>query len=89
MRCDKQYDTMLEIENEIEEDKVQLKSIREKQMTEENIYNALLAFDDLYFANSDGQGDSRHGGNISFNSRNGGMSSNPTGTSDTIKWILG
>ena len=25
-----------------------MKSIREKQMTEENIYNALLAFDDLY-----------------------------------------
>lgn len=48
MRCDKQYDTMLEIENVIEEVKVQLKSIREKQMTEENIYNALLAFDDLY-----------------------------------------
>lgn len=48
MRCDKQYDTMLEVENELEEVKVQLKSIREKQMTEENIYNALLAFDDLY-----------------------------------------
>ena len=50
--------------------------------------NASGRFDSSYFANSDGQGDSRHGGNISFNSRNGGMSSNPTGTSDTIKWIL-
>lgn len=50
--------------------------------------NASGRFDSAYFANSDGQGDLRHGGNISFISRNGGMSSNPTGTSDTIKWIM-
>lgn len=31
MCCDKQYDTTLEVENEIEEVKVQLKSIRENR----------------------------------------------------------
>ena len=47
-RYDKQYDTMQEVENDIEEVKMQLMSIRQNQLTEENIYNVLLAFDDLY-----------------------------------------
>lgn len=37
-----------EVENDIEEVKMQLMSIRQNQLTEENIYNVLLAFDDLY-----------------------------------------
>ena len=47
-RCDKQYDAMLETEKAIEEVKLQLVNIREKRLSQESIYNVLLAFDDLY-----------------------------------------
>lgn len=50
--------------------------------------NADGRFDSSSFGKSDGQGNSRLGENISFDPRSGGMSSNPTGTSDTTKWIL-
>ena len=50
--------------------------------------NAGGRFDSSSFWKSNGQGDSRPGGNMSFDPRSGGMSGNPTGTSDTTKWIL-
>ena len=47
-RCNKQYEVMLEVEDAISEVKTQITNIRKKQLTEESIYNVLLAFDDLY-----------------------------------------
>lgn len=50
--------------------------------------NAGDRFDPSSFGRSDGQGGSRPGGNMNFDPRSGGMAGNPTGTSDTTKWIL-
>ena len=45
-------------------------------------------FDSSSSGKSDGQGDLRPGENMNFDPRSRELSGNPTGTSDTTKWIL-
>lgn len=47
-RLDLQYDTLVDIENQMDETKEQIKHIRQENITGNNIYQLLLTFDELY-----------------------------------------
>ena len=47
-RYDEQYDAMEEIETQIDEVKAQIQSIQQEKISGDNIYQLLLAFDEVY-----------------------------------------